>query len=151
MSTQLAETPRMANGSFDAFLKNNPQLNDAATQDGMAALVEKLAPLLQSKRMHNVIDLLSAVSDVVDMADDAMVQKMMHGYENLTTGAFNLNNTFRYAAAQAGAESEPPTVWQAMRRLNRDKDARRGLAMVLGILALLGQQARQGAEELPDD
>lgn len=151
MNTQLAETPRSSNGSFDEFLQNNPQLNDAATQKGMAELVEKLAPLLQGRRLHNVIDLLSAVADVMDMADDAMVQKMMHGYEGLTTGAFNVANTLRFSAAQAGAEARPPTLWQAMRRLNRDEDARRGLAMVLAMLTLLGRQARQGAAELPED
>ncbi len=146
MNTQVKATE-----SFETTLRNNPQLNDPATLRGVEALVGKLAPLLQGKRLHNVIDLLSAVSDVVDMADDAMVQKMMHGYESLATGAFNLNNTLRYAAAQAGAEKEPPTVWQALRRLNSDEDTRRGLAVALAALSLLGKQARQGAEELADD
>lgn len=151
MNTKLAETRLPSNGSFDSFLQGNPQLNDAATQEGMAALVEKLAPLLQSKRFHNLIDLLSAVSDMVDMTDDAMVQKMMKGYEDLTAGAFNLNNMMRYAGAQAGAEEDPPTVWQSLRRLNGDADARRGLAMALAMLGLLGRQARQNAATLPDD
>lgn len=150
MTTQLAETRKQSNGSFESFLQDNPQLNDAATQDGMAALVEKLAPLLQGKRFHNLVDLLSAVSDVVDMADDAMVQKMMKGYEDLATGAFNLNNLVRYAGAQAGAEKEPPTVWQSLRRLNADADARRGLAMALAMLGQLGRQARQDAATLPE-
>lgn len=151
MSTQLADTPKVANGSFDRFLQNNPQLNDAATQEGMTALVEKLAPLLQGKRFHNLVDLLSAISDVVDMTDDALVQKMMKGYEDVVAGAFNLNNLMRYAGAQAGAEEHPPTVWQSLRRLNRDPDARRGLAMVLAMLGQLGRQARQDAATLPDD
>lgn len=146
MNTEITSTE-----SFDSLLRNNPQLNSPATLQGIAALVEKLAPILQGERLHNVIDLLSAVSDVVDMTDDAMVQKMMQSYESLTTSAFNLNNAVRYAAAQAGDEKEPPTAWQLLRRLNRDEDTRRGMAMVLGILGLLGKQARQGAEELPED
>lgn len=136
---------------FDGFLRENPQLNDPATVQGMADLVAKLAPLLQGQRFHNLVDLLSAVSDVVDMADDAMIQKVMKAYENVTAGAFNISSAMSYAAAQAGAEDEPPTVWQALRRLNRDPDARRGLAMTLSLLGLLGRQARQGAEVLPDD
>lgn len=151
MNTQLAEGPKLSNGSFDAFLQNNPQLNDAATQEGMTALVEKLAPLLQGKRFHNLVDLLSALSDVVDMTDDALVQKMMKGYEDVVAGAFNLNNLVRHAGVQAGAEEEPPTVWQSLRRLNRDTDARRGMAMVLAMLGQLGRQARQDAAVLPDD
>lgn len=151
MSTQFAETRKLSNGSFDTFLQHNPQLNDATTQEGMAALVEKLAPLLQGRRFHNLIDLLSAISDVVDMADDAMVQKMMKGYEELTAGAFNLNNLMRYAGTQAGAQEDPPTVWQSLRQLNRDADARRGLAMALAMLGQLGRQARQDAAMTTED
>lgn len=151
MNTQLAETRKSSNGSFDSFLQDNPQLNDAATQEGMAALVEKLAPLLQGRRFHNLVDLLSALSDVMDMTDDAMVQKMMKGYEDLTTSAFNLNNLMRYAGAQAGSVEEPPTVWQSLRQLNRDADARRGLAMTLAMMGQLGRQARQDAAMAAED
>ena len=151
MNTQLAETRMASNGSFDTFLQNNPQLNDPATLQGMSALVEKLSPLLQGKRFHNLVDLLSALSDVVDMADDAMIQKMMKGYEDVVASAFNVNNVMRYASAQAGADENPPTVWQSLRQLNRDPDARRGLAMALAMLGLLGRQARQDAAMLPED
>lgn len=146
MNTEMTQ-----NTSFDALLRNNPQLNDPATLQGIADLVGKLAPLLQGKRLHNLVDLLSAVSDVVDMADDAMIQKLMKGYENVVAGAFNLSNAMSYASAQAGAEEEPPTVWQALRQLRHDADARRGLAMGLSMLSLLGRQARQDAVVLPDD
>ncbi len=150
MNTQMNPVPA-SNGSFDALLHDNPQLNDPATLQGISALVEKLAPLLQGRRFHNLVDLLSAISDVVDMADDAMVQKMMKGYEDVIAGAFNLNNLMRYASTQAGAEEEPPTVWQSLRRLNRDADARRGLAMALAMLGLLGRQVRQNAATLAED
>ncbi len=146
MNTEMTQ-----NTSFDAFLRENPQLNDPATLHGIGDLVAKLAPLLQGKRLHNLVDLLSAVSDVVDMADDAMIQKLMKGYEGVAAGVFNLSNAMNYASAQAGAEEEPPSVWQALRRLNRDDDARRGLAMGVAMLSLLGRQARQDAVTLPDD
>ncbi len=151
MNTQLHESATAPTQSFDRFLQDNPQLNDPATLEGMAALTEKLAPLLQLKRFHNVVDLLSAVSDVVDMTDDALVQKMMKSYEDLAAGAFNINNVMRYAGAQAGAEKEPPTVWQSLKRLNGDADARRGLAMALSMLGQLGRQARNEATTLSED
>ena len=151
MNTQLHESATAPTQSFDRFLQDNPQLNDPATLEGMAALTEKLAPLLQLKRFHNVVDLLSAVSDVVDMTDDALVQKMMKSYENLAAGAFNINNVMRYAGAQAGAEKDPPTVWQSLKRLNGDADARRGLAMALSMLGQLGRQARNEATTLSED
>lgn len=145
------DTQTESGKSLDTLLRNDPLLNNPATLDGITALVGKLAPLLQGKRFHNLIDLLSALSDIVDMADDAMIQKLMKGYEDLAAGAFNVNNAVRYATAQAGAEKEPPSLWQALRRLNRDADARRGLAMVLAMLALLGRQARQSDEMNVDD
>ena len=126
-------------------------MNDPATLQGLADLVEKLAPLLQGRRLHNLVDLLSAISDVVDMTDDAMVQKMMKGYENVVAGAFNLDNLTRYASVQAGAEEDPPTVWRLLRKLNRDADARRGLAMALAMLGLIGRQARQNAAMPSED
>ena len=107
MNTEMTQ-----NTSFDALLRTNPQLNDPATLQGVADLIGKLAPLLQGKRLHNLIDLLSAVSDVVDMADDAMIQKLMKGYENVVAGAFNISNAMNYASAQAGAEHEPPSLWR---------------------------------------
>ena len=146
MNTEMTQ-----NTSFDALLRTNPQLNDPATLQGVADLIGKLAPLLQGKRLHNLIDLLSAVSDVVDMADDAMIQKLMKGYENVVAGAFNISNAMNYASAQAGAEHEPPSLWQSLRRLNGDTDARRGLAIGLAMLSLLGRQARQEAAILPED
>ncbi len=146
MTTEIAQ-----NTSFDALLRKHPQLNDPATVQGIDDLIGKLAPLLQGQRLHNLVDLLSALSDIVDMADDAMIQKLMKGYENLVTGAFNISNVVNYAAAQAGADENPPTVWQALRRLNRDADTRRGVAMTLAMLGQLGRQAREGAVVLPDD
>lgn len=146
MNTQIAPTD-----SLNALLQNDPALNDPATLQGISDLVAKLSPLLQGQRLHNLVDLASAMSDVVDMADDAMVQKVMKVYENMTAGAFNLSNAVGYASAQAGAEKDPPTLWQAMRRLNRDEDARRGLSVALAMLSLLGRQARQDGMTLPDD
>ncbi|HPF27620.1 MAG TPA: DUF1641 domain-containing protein [Steroidobacteraceae bacterium] len=146
MNTQLAYKE-----TLNSLLQNDPQLNDPATLEGISSLLGKLAPLVQGQRLHNLVDLLSALSDVVDMTDDAMVQKMMRTYEDLAAGAFSLANLSRFAAAHAGSEEQPPTAWQALRRLNSDADARRGLAMMLAMLSQLGRQARLGAMALPED
>lgn len=131
--------------SLEAVVRENPQLNDPATLDGIASLVGKLAPLIQGERFHNLVDLASALSDVVDMTDNAMVQKLAQDYENLAAGAFNMSNSLRYASAQAGASEQPPTLWQTIRALNGDEDARRGLAVVISLLGLLGREARLSA------
>lgn len=146
LSTSVADIP-----SLNELAQASPQLSDQATFDGLVALIEKVAPLLQGQRLHNVVDLLSAVSDLVDMADDAMIEKLMKGYEEAVAGAWALGNATRYAMLQAAQEQEPPSIWQSFKRLNRDEDARRGLSVVVNMLATVGRQARVAGEPLPDD
>ena len=45
---------------------------DEATEAGLIDLANKVAPLIQGRRFHNVVDLLSLAADGVDMADDAI-------------------------------------------------------------------------------
>lgn len=143
------ETTSLA--SVETMVRNNSQLNNPATLAGIESLIGKFAPLVQGERFHNLVDLASALSDVVDMADNAMVQKLARDYENVAATAFNLTSAFRYATAQAGSESEPPSLWQTLRRFNRDADARRGLAMVVALLALLGREARYSQQVVDKD
>jgi len=132
--------------TIETVVRDNQLLNNPATLRGVESLLIKLAPLIQGERFHNIVDLASALSDVVNMADQAMVEKLAHDYESLMSAAFTLNNALRYASAQAAAEGAPPSLWQTMRRLNRDPDARRGLVMILHLLALLGRDARLSEE-----
>ncbi|SFU07008.1 DUF1641 domain-containing protein [Sedimentitalea nanhaiensis] len=111
---------------------------DAATQAGLLELANKLAPLIQGKRLHNVVDLLSLASDGVDMVDDAMIQKMMAGYEDLVSNAWMLSNAARYARNQAAQTPVPSTL--GLVRAARDEDVRRGLHFALQFLAVIGRQ-----------
>ena len=134
-----------------AALAGNESLHNDATIQGISNLVDKVVPLLQGGRFHNVVDVLSALSDVVDLADDALIQKLTRNFEVFSAAAFNLNNSLNYAIDQAGAEATPPTLWQALRRASRDEDVRRGLAVTLAFLALLGRQAKYSAMSMPED
>ncbi|MDO5505200.1 MAG: hypothetical protein Q4F49_02760 [Pseudoxanthomonas suwonensis] len=136
---------------FTRLLRENPQLNDEATVEGITALIEKITPLVQGGRMHNVVDLLSALSDVVDLADEGIVQKLSKDFEDMTALAFNGSNCLNHALDVAGRDEQGPSVWQAIGRINRDDDARRGLGVALAILAQLGRQARYGAMPMPED
>ncbi len=57
----------------------------AADLQSLAALLEKLQPLLAGGRLDNVVDLLSLLSDVVDIADNALVEKLAGVFEGLVT------------------------------------------------------------------
>lgn len=131
-----------ANGSKQPLFERLSQesaFSDPATGEGLVELANKLAPLIQGKRLHNVIDLLSLASDAVDMADDTMIQKMMAGYEDLVSNAWMLSNAARYAQNQATQEPVPSLF--GLIRASRDEDVRRGLHMALQFLSVLGRKA----------
>ncbi|WP_205077595.1 hypothetical protein [Marinobacter salexigens] len=137
--------------SLEQLLETAPELQDQATLDGLSDLITKAAPLIQGRRLHNIIDLLAATSDVIEMADDAMVQKLMALYEEGIGGAWAISNAMRYAAAQAARDETPPTVWQSLRRLSKDEDARRGLSMAINLAAELGRQSKAANGPIPED
>lgn len=137
--------------SLQEVLENSPELTNATTLEGLADLIEKLAPLLQGRRLHNIVDLIAATSDVIEMADDAMVQKLMALYEEGISTVWSLSNMLRHASLLAGQEDKPPTLWQSIRRFSADEDARRGLSMVVNMLSLLGKQASIAAQPMPED
>ncbi|MCK9238226.1 MAG: hypothetical protein M0P46_09085 [Thiopseudomonas sp.] len=143
--------PEVSNQTAEQVLKCLPALQDEATLAGISDLLDKLAPILQGRRLHNIVDLLAATSDVMEMTDDAMLQKVMGLYEDSISGVWMLTNALRYASAQAAAEAEPPTLWQSIRKFNKDEDARRGLDVVTNILAELGRQAAIKGQKMPED
>lgn len=116
-----------------------PEL-DTATQEGLNELIDKLAPLLQGRRLHNVVDLLSWTSDMVDMADEEMVNKLAANYENLISGLWAVSNAARYAGNEV-TQSEVPSRLGLLRAAN-DEDVRRGLHFLLRFAAVFGRQMR---------
>lgn len=143
--------PEVSNQSVEQVLKCLPALQNEATLAGISDLLDKLAPILQGRRLHNIVDLLAATSDVMEMTDDAMLQKLMMLYEDSIGGVWMLTNALRYASAQAASNPEPPTLWQSIKKFNKDEDARRGLDVVTNILAELGRQAAIKGQKMPDD
>lgn len=140
-----------ASQSLEQVLETVPALQDQATLDGLSDLIAKAAPLIQARRLHNIVDLLAATSDVIEMADDAMVQKLMALYEEGIGSVWALSNALRYASAQAAHEEIPPTLWQSLRRISKDEDARRGLSLAINLAAELGRQSRATNGPMPED
>lgn len=132
-------------------LESSPALQNQATLEGIADLIEKASPLLQGRRLHNIVDLLAAVSDVIEMTDDAIVQKLMTLYEESIGGVWAITNALQYASAQAGQREVPPTLWKSIRRLNNDENARRGLDTAINLMSELGRQSKISGQPIPED
>lgn len=78
-------------------------------------------------------------SDVVDLLDPAMVEKLALLFEQLTSVSWSLGKAVRMASAQTAADSQAPTFSQLLSLL-RHEDTRRGCAVALRTLNVIGRQ-----------
>lgn len=143
MTSNNSNATATAEAHSEPEIPNVPSLTpllDEATERGLTELLGKVAPLIQGKRFDNIVDLLSLVSDGVDMFDDAMVQKLMKTYEELIGAAWGLGNAARFAAAQTSASTSPSLF--GLLRMAGQEDVRRGLAFTLTFLSIIGRQMR---------
>ena len=107
---------------------------------GLTALMAKLQPLIDGGRLDNIVDVLSLVSDMSDLLDAAMVEKLARLFENATAATWTVSNAVRLAKAEvAAAAPEPPGVYALLKLLN-DPDTRKGVAVVLKTLNVIGRQ-----------
>lgn len=126
-------TPVAAEGTGPAAFR------DPDTQAGIEHLAAKVAPLLQTNRFDNVVDLLSLVADGIDMVDERTVEKVMGAFEGALAAGWTLGNAARTAGTVAGSTTEPPGLFQLAREL-RDPEVRRGLHAAVTFLRVLGRQ-----------
>ncbi|MBG4981206.1 DUF1641 domain-containing protein [Pseudomonas aeruginosa] len=108
------------------------------TRESLQALAVKLQPLIEGHRLDNLVDLLSLLSDIIDLLDPAMVDKLALLFEQVTSVGWSVGNAVRVARAELLLEQAPSL--KDLLRLLRDADTRRGLVLVLGSLRSLGRQ-----------
>ena len=111
----------------------------ADRSEGLVALMAKLQPLIDGGRLDNLVDLLSLTSDMVDLLDAAMVEKLARLFENATAATWTVSNAVRMARAEVAAAPEPPGVYALIKLLN-EPDTRKGVAVVLRTLNVIGRQ-----------
>ncbi len=124
----------------------------AADLQSLAALLEKLQPLLAGGRLDNVVDLLSLLSDVVDIADNALVEKLAGVFEGLVTLGWEGGTALQMAHSELQL-NPPPASFRALYALLKQPDTLLGLTLLLRTLQIIGQRARDSAlpSALPDE
>ena len=123
-------------------------MNDNAEHEPLAALLAKLQPLLAGGRLDNVVDLLSLLSDLVDIADNALVEKLAGVFEGLVTVGWEGGTALKMAHSEL--QLNPPAAnFRALYALLRQPDTLLGLMLVLRTLQIVGQRTRRCA--LPQD
>jgi uncharacterized protein YjgD (DUF1641 family) len=111
----------------------------ATSTPGWNALMAKLQPLIDGGRLDNIVDALSLVSDMIDLLDSATVEKLAQLFENATASTWMIGNAVRLAKAEVAAAPAPPGAYALIKLLN-DPDTRKGVAIVLKTLNVIGRQ-----------
>lgn len=112
---------------------------DMSVTPAAAALMARLQPLLDGGRLENLVDVLALVSDMTDLLDAAMVEKLARLFETATAASWTACNTLRLAQAETAALPESPSLYSLFKLLN-DTDTRKGVAVVLKTLNVIGRQ-----------
>ena len=121
---------------------------NASEQASLAPLLDKLQPLLAGGRLDNVVDLLSLLSDLVDIADNALVEKLSGVFEGLVAAGWEGGMALKMAHTEL--QSDPsPANFRSLYALLRQPDTLLGLMLVLRTLQIIGQRIRSSA--LPPD
>ncbi len=121
---------------------------NASEQASLAPLLDKLQPLLAGGRLDNVVDLLSLLSDLVDIADNALVEKLSGVFEGLVAAGWEGGMALKMAHTEL--QSDPSHAnFRSLYALLRQPDTLLGLMLVLRTLQIIGQRIRSGA--LPPD
>lgn len=123
-------------------------MSDNATSALPHALLDKLQPLLAGGRLDNVVDLLSLLSDLVDIADNALVEKLAGVFEGLVTVGWEGGTALKLAHSELQLNPQSAN-FRALYALLRQPDTLLGLMLVLRTLQIIGQRTRNSA--LPPD
>lgn len=121
---------------------------NASEQESLAPLLDKLQPLLAGGRLDNVVDLLSLLSDLVDIADNALVEKLAGVFEDLVAAGWEGGMALKMAHTELQLDP-PPANFRSVYALLRQPDTLLGLMLVLRTLQIIGQRMRSSA--MPPD
>ncbi|MEX2976438.1 hypothetical protein AB4J97_05805 [Serratia fonticola] len=114
---------------------------DSSQAQPLYALLAKLDPLLATGRLDNVVDLLSLLSDITDIADNALVEKLAGVFEGVVAAGWEGGMALKMAHSELQLNSSPAN-YRSVYALLRQPDTLLGLMLVLRTLQIIGQRLR---------
>ncbi|WP_336209353.1 DUF1641 domain-containing protein [Enterobacter sp. P82] len=102
-------------------------------------LLKNLAPLMVGNRLNNLVDLLALVADLLEMTDNAMVEKLAGVFEDVVTVGWEGGTALRMAWGEQINREGDVSLRQVFSMLN-DPDTRRGIMLLLRVLQITGQR-----------
>ena len=102
-------------------------------------LLKSLAPLMTGNRLNNLVDLLAVVADLLEMADNAMVEKLAGVFDDVVTVGWEGRTALRMAWGEQINREGDISLRQVFTMLN-DPDTRRGIMLLLRVLQITVQR-----------
>ncbi|WP_447872214.1 hypothetical protein [Serratia fonticola] len=114
---------------------------DSSQAQPLDALLAKLDPLLATGRLDNVVDLLSLLSDITDIADNALVEKLAGVFEGVVAAGWEGGMALKMAHSELQLNTSPAN-YRSVYALLRQPDTLLGLMLMLRTLQIIGQRLR---------
>lgn len=105
-------------------------------------LAEKLAPLLHLNRLDNIVDLLSLVSDLVDILDNSTVERLSNSFEDTLLPVWELGTAYNMAKMEGIHDSKNPN-FRSVYGLLKDPNTLRGITTLLRTMQIVGSRLSQ--------
>ena len=102
-------------------------------------LLKSIAPLMAGNRLNNLVDLLAVVADLLEMADNAMVEKLAGVFDDVVTVGWEGGTALRMAWGEQINREGDISLRQVFTMLN-DPDTRRGIMLLLRVLQITVQR-----------
>lgn len=106
---------------------------------GLNELLAKLQPLIAGNRLHNIVDVLSLLSDLVDISDNAIVEKLSGVFEGVLSASWEGGSAMSMAYTELQFNQDKHTL-RSTYSLLKHPDTLKGIALVLRTLQIVGKR-----------
>ncbi|CRL65418.1 hypothetical protein [Proteus penneri] len=101
-------------------------------------LLEKARPLLALKRFDNIVDLLSLISDSIDIIDNATVEKLSVAFEETLIPVWELSTAYNMAKKESLYQDKKYTLGSTFALL-KNPDTLKGISIILRTVQIIGE------------
>lgn len=115
------------------------KLVELLNSESATHFAEKLSPLLQLNRLDNIVDLLSLVSDLVDILDLGTVEKLANSFEDILSPVWDLGTAYNMAKMES-VYDEKKQNFRSVYSLLKDPNTLRGISILLRTLQIMGSR-----------
>lgn len=119
--------------------ENQSKLIELLNSESGDHFADKLAPLLQLNRLDNIVDLLSLISDLIDITDNSTVEKLANSFEDILAPVWEFGTAYNMAKMEEIYNSKNPN-FRSVYALLKDPNTLRGISTVLRTLQIMGSR-----------